>query len=121
MHKDRALASRRRFAPSPGPGELTFQRLDRLGKIIRQMMDVLRRQEFPRPLVIVLWKEMRRMDSSGVPLRIDLEGSHHVETQESQIRQVIVIEPIGVQVRVDEAESAQAVPGLPVCAEIGEK
>ena len=61
------------------------------------------------------------MDSSGVPLCIDLEGSHHVETQQRQIRQVIVIESIGVQVRVDEAKSAQAVPRLPICAEIGEK
>ena len=84
-------------------------------------MDGLSRLDLPRPVLGVLGQKVRDVNRPGQAPRPNFEGRDEIQPKQRQVGQVIVIQSAGLQVRVNQAQAAQAISSLPIGAKIWKK
>lgn len=121
MNQDGPVAGFLACTKSALTRELLLQSGDNGREILGKIMRRFRGQDVPRPFVIVCRKEMSSVNFPRQTRFLDLDGGNEVKPEQGQIREIVVVQTLSVQVRMDQAQSAQAVTPLAVGGKVGEK
>lgn len=120
MDQDGAVSPVAGAAGFAQAGEFIFQRFDGFEKIILEIVHAAGRGQAPGLLILIRGQELPVVHGPGKAIFQDLDRRDEVQAQQSEVGEIIIIQRLMIEVRVDEAKAREAVASTPVRAEIGQ-
>jgi len=108
MHQHGPLAAIPCQSRSAKTGKLIFESIHRGKEIVLQLVNGNWRQHLPGMSIASPGQQMGGIQPAGKPVPQHLERSNEIKPQESKVCKIIIVQRFVVQVRVDQAQPAEA-------------